>query len=152
MTSFLFNSLFPDGLTGRHLKPWFDKKLFQFADIIDHTTKRIFPFKSLQTKFSLPFPTAAIILNYKFVILCAQLYLQMWSQCQLDLKSYARWESLLISDIYRILIDLDPDSLTTHTYMIKWETYLGTQLSRDTLRLIWRKAAKSSVCISGKPI
>lgn len=54
MTFFIFHPLFPDSLTGLYLKPWFDKKLFRFADVVDHGTRCILPFDSLQSKFSLP--------------------------------------------------------------------------------------------------
>lgn len=56
----------------------------------------------------------------------------------------------LIMDIYRILIDPTPDVPIKHAYMTKWETYVGTQLPPETWQLVWRRAAKTSLCTTFK--
>lgn len=37
-----------------------------------------------------------------------------------------------------------------HPYMIKWESYLGNSLPWKTWQFIWRRASKTSACISYK--
>lgn len=151
MTSFLFNPQFPDSLGGLSMKPWFDKKLFRFADIVDCKTRRLLSFESLQDTFSLPrnsyysylqishfMKTAlaadSVSLPTKFEMLCRQ---------GVSTKG-------LISNIYKMLIDPPSDDPIRHSYMTKWESYLDMQLPYDTWQLIWRRAAKSSTCMSYK--
>lgn len=148
MTSFLFHPAFPESLTGA-FRPWFEKKLFRFVDIIDYRSRRIHSFDSLQSMFSLPRE-------------CSYSYLQICSFMQRSLASAVAslptvFERLckvgsstrgLISAIYRILVDPTPDLQPRHSYMDRWDACLGQKISPQTWRVIWNRATKTSQCIS----
>lgn len=150
MTSFLFHPALPEGLTNT-FKPWFEKRLFRFVDIVDYKTLKPHSFESLQSLFQLPRE-------------CCYTHTQICSYLQRSLSSTTvslptRFERLcrsgsstkgLISDIYRILLDPDPELSPGHSYMSKWHAILGHELPLDTWRLIWRRAAKTSLCVSHK--
>lgn len=53
MTSVVFHPLLPERPGGQNFKPWFDKRLFQFSNIVDYNTRRVLPFDTHQAKFSL---------------------------------------------------------------------------------------------------
>lgn len=54
MTSFLFHPLLPDGLTGHQTKPWFERQLFRFANIVEFSTRKVLSFDALREKYDLP--------------------------------------------------------------------------------------------------
>lgn len=56
----------------------------------------------------------------------------------------------LISEIYSLLVNQVSLFQTKHTYMLRWESYLGAPLDPQTWQLIWRRASKSSSCIAYK--
>lgn len=53
MTSFLFHPAFPESMTGT-FRPWFERGLFRFVDVVDYKTRKIHSFDSLQSMFNLP--------------------------------------------------------------------------------------------------
>lgn len=54
MTSFLFHPLIPDSLSGPQMRPWFEKGIFRYADIVDAHSKQILSFDALREKYNLP--------------------------------------------------------------------------------------------------
>lgn len=89
------------------MKPWFDRKLFQFADPVDYRT-RVLYFKLLQSQF--PYPID-FVRYYSYL----QIHHFMLNTLSADFVSKpTRFKKLcrlvtstnsLILDIYRILID-----------------------------------------------
>lgn len=151
MTSFLYHPLLPDGLTGNQMKFWFDHRLFRFADIMDPLTRRILTFEELREKYNLP-------------LRCHYSYLQIRHFFRRTMREDTAslptpFERLcnggsstkgLISGIYSLLVA--PPNLETdkHTYMRKWESYLGAPLPIETWQVIWRRASKTSTCVTYK--
>lgn len=106
MTSFLYHPLFPDGLVGQNMKPWFDGHLFRFADVVDHSTRKVLPFNTLQTKFSLPIRCYLQICHLMQQVLSADpvsLPTRFEKICRMDSSTKG-----LIYELHQILIDLTP--------------------------------------------
>lgn len=134
-----------------NLKPWFDNCVFQFADIVHHITRRVLSLESFQDKFSL-----SQMSHFSYLQIChfmqtvlsadsVSLPSHFKAVCRLGSSTWG-----LISVIYQSLIDPFPEVWFRHAYVDKWEAYLGTQLSHDTCRLVWRRVAKTSTCLSYK--
>lgn len=151
LTSFLFHPLFPDGLGGHQMKQWFDRKLFRFADIIDPSTRRLMTFDILRRKYDLPLRChySYLQISHFMLTLCSEGIVSSPTAFE---RLCGRGSSTkgLISEIYLLLATPSPQNPTKHPYMLKWESYLGNPLPWKTWQIIWRRASKTSACVSYK--
>lgn len=96
------NLLYKIQIMSSSFRPWFEKLLFHFVDIVDYKKFMPHSFESLQFLFHLLECVTTLI--YKFVLTCSESFLPQWFPC----------------------------------------------LPLDTRWLIWRRAAKTSLCVFNK--
>lgn len=130
-------------------RPWFDKQLFRFVDVIDYKTRRIHTFESLQAMFHLPRES-----HYSYMQLCSYMHRSLSSTMASLPTAFERISKVgsstrgLISSIYRILLNPTPDTPPRHSYMDRWAVCLNRTIPPKTWQMIWRRATKTSQCIT----
>lgn len=149
MTSFLFHPAIPVSISPA-FRPWFEKGLFLFADIVDYRTHKIHTFESLQSIFSLPKE-------------CYYSYMQISSYLRKSLSSAVvslptDFERLCkvgpaTKGLRHLSHSVRPESNHNpppprHSYVDKWDVHFVGPISMDTWRRIWKQAIKISLCIS----
>lgn len=148
MTSFLFHPALPESMTAS-FRPWFERGLFRFVDIVDYKTRKIFSFESLRSSFGLPKES-----YYSYVQICSYIQKTLSSAVVSLPTAFERLCKAgpstkgLISDIYRMLLDPDPDTPPRHSYMDKWDAHFSRPLPMETWKRIWNLASKTSLCVT----
>lgn len=147
LTSFLYNPRMPAGLTHQMSSPWATRDLFHFGHLVHPCTRRLLPFAELKKKFGIP--------KQAF---CGYLQIRHYAQSiapDLQFSTPTTFEGLilegsarrgLISDIYQVLNSYNFQVQGKHTYMLRWEKYIGEEIPENTWQVIWSQAAKSSLC------